>query len=375
MGRSIFISYRRDDTEGEAGRLFDDLTRAFGDDAVFMDVDGIRPGVDFRKAIDENVSGCGVLLALVGKQWLTVADSEGNRRLDHENDYVRLEIASALGRNIAVIPVLVHEAHMPHSEQLPENLKDLAYRNSVELTHARWNSDVNLLIDALKAYVAPSGSGDAKPVHATIPAQLPPANAPMPTADEPAAAQGRSRGVLIGVLAGAITTVLGLGGWFITQHGKKEEIKPAPAPIVNPTNPDSPGGNGRKDEPQPVVPPMPAKIPDWSAKLLGMWTNPSARQNNGLSRLEITRSGAGLTMHAWGNCRAPECDWNSCTAVLTADRLACDYQIGGVPGDTLPRRVASVAVQPAGDQLDVKVTNTFAGHPPTQFEFQFDRAR
>ena len=109
MKHSIFISYRRDDSEGEAGRLYDDLVRAYGNDSVFMDVAGIAPGLDFRKAIDDNVAGCGVFLAIIGPQWATITDPGGQRRLDDANDFVRLEIASALARNIAVIPVLVHD--------------------------------------------------------------------------------------------------------------------------------------------------------------------------------------------------------------------------------------------------------------------------
>src|SRR3954454_5045254 len=102
MGRAIFISYRRDDSEGEAGRLFDDLVRSFGSDFVFMDVSGINPGVGFSRAIDENVSSCGVLLAIIGPAWCSIRSQDGSRRLDDPNDFVRLEIASALARNIAV---------------------------------------------------------------------------------------------------------------------------------------------------------------------------------------------------------------------------------------------------------------------------------
>ncbi|MGA8728866.1 MAG: TIR domain-containing protein, partial [Terracidiphilus sp.] len=102
MNRAIFISYRRDDTEGEAGRLFDDLVRTFGEGSVFMDVAGINPGIDFRKAIDENVATCGVLLAMIGPGWTTITNGSGQRRLDDVNDFVRLEVASALARNIAV---------------------------------------------------------------------------------------------------------------------------------------------------------------------------------------------------------------------------------------------------------------------------------
>jgi TIR domain len=155
--RAIFLSYRRDDAEGEAGRLFDDLTSEFGTDRVFMDVAGIEPGRDFRKVIDQNVASCGVLLAMMGKGWIDAKDDAGRRRLDDPVDFVRLETASALRRDIPVIPVLVHGGRMPRSEQLPEDLKDLAYRNAVELTHARWDSDVQVLMKALRPHVSRAG--------------------------------------------------------------------------------------------------------------------------------------------------------------------------------------------------------------------------
>lgn len=147
--RAIFLSYRREDAEGEAGRLFADLVKYFGNDKVFMDVAAIDPGRDFRKVIDENVASCGVLLALIGPHWVDAQDAGGKRRLDDPLDFVRLETASALKRDIPVIPVLVHEAKMPRAEQLPQDLKDLCFRNGVELTHARWDSDVQVLIKAL----------------------------------------------------------------------------------------------------------------------------------------------------------------------------------------------------------------------------------
>ena len=155
MADAIFISYRRDDSEGEAGRLFDDLTRAFGNDAVFMDVTGIKPGVDFREVIEDNVAVCGVFLAIVGPVWATIANKDGVRRLDDPRDFVALELSSALGRKVPVIPVLVHNAKMPTADLLPEHLKAFSYRNSVELSHTRWSSDVQLLIQALKPHIAP----------------------------------------------------------------------------------------------------------------------------------------------------------------------------------------------------------------------------
>jgi TIR domain len=151
--RAIFISYRREDAEGQAGRLFNDLARYFGEDSVFMDVAGIEPGRDFRRVIDEHVASCGVLLAMIGKTWIDATDESGRRRLEDPMDFVRLETASALKRDIPVVPVLVHGTRMPRAEQLPEDLAELAYRNGVELTHARWDSDVQLLIKALSPYV------------------------------------------------------------------------------------------------------------------------------------------------------------------------------------------------------------------------------
>ena len=110
-------------------------------------------GRDFRKAIDESVATCGVLLAIVGKNWIDAKNEAGERRLDDPSDFVRLETASALKRDIPVIPVLVHGARMQRPDELPDDLRDLAYRNGCELTHARWGSDLQLLIAALRAHV------------------------------------------------------------------------------------------------------------------------------------------------------------------------------------------------------------------------------
>jgi len=155
--RAIFVSYRRDDAEGEAGRLFDDLVAVFGENSVFMDVAAIEVGRDFRKVIDQSVASCGVLLAIMGKDWVDAKDETGRRRLDNPLDFVRLETASALKRDIPVIPVLVQGAKMPRAEQLPEDLKELVFRNGVELTGPRWRSDVQLLINALRPHVQRRG--------------------------------------------------------------------------------------------------------------------------------------------------------------------------------------------------------------------------
>jgi hypothetical protein len=124
-----------------------------------MDVAAISVGRDFRRAIDDSVASCGVLLAVIGPGWLDQKNESGERRLDDPGDFVRMETACALRRDIPVIPVLVHGAKMPRSDQLPDDLKDLAYRNCVELTHVRWKSDVKVLVSGLLPLLAdPEGT-------------------------------------------------------------------------------------------------------------------------------------------------------------------------------------------------------------------------
>jgi hypothetical protein len=103
----VFISYRRQETSGLAGRLYERLAARLNDDQVFMDVDTIAPGLDFAEVITEAVSTCEVLLAVIGPRWLDAKDEAGQRRLEAPDDIVRLEIAAALERNIRVIPILV----------------------------------------------------------------------------------------------------------------------------------------------------------------------------------------------------------------------------------------------------------------------------
>ena len=114
---AIFLSYRRDDAEGQAGRLYDDLVAVFDPDGVFMDVAAVQPGRDFRKAIEQSLTSCGVFLALIGKNWLTAKDESGRRRLHDPADFVLIEIAAALKRDIPVVPVLVQGAKVPKAEQ------------------------------------------------------------------------------------------------------------------------------------------------------------------------------------------------------------------------------------------------------------------
>jgi hypothetical protein len=333
LQHTIFISYRRDDSEGETGRLFDDLTRAYGSDAVFMDVAGIAPGVDFRKAIDDNVSACGVFLAVIGSQWASITGANGERRLDDPNDFVRLEIASALARNIAVIPVLVHGAKMPHRDLLPENIKDLAYRNSVEISHARWNSDVELLVGALKAYVTSTPSTANQPVHATVPVQLPP---PITPYSAPEAAKSKMP-LIVGGSAAAAIALAGVIG-FLALHNQN---KPTPAP--SPTNPT-------------VVPsPSPSVIPP----LVGTWVKSGvATGPDALQQLKISGSGSQYSVEPWGSCQPTSCSWGAQTLTFDGKQMAGTWKVSALPGELRSNRTVQISITPLSGGLDVKTINS-----------------
>ena len=124
-----------------AGRLSDRLSNHFPSNQIFMDVDSIDLGEDFVKTIEETVGSCDVLITVIGKGWLTSCDQEGQRRLDNPEDFVRIEIATALKRDIRVIPVLVDGASMPRSGDLPDDLKALVRRNALQLGHERFRTD------------------------------------------------------------------------------------------------------------------------------------------------------------------------------------------------------------------------------------------
>ena len=126
----IFLSYRRDDSEGIAGRIFERLETKFGKNRVFMDIESISPGTDFRDYLHQNINECGVFLAVIGKHWLSAHDNQDARRLDNPDDFVRIEIETALSRQIPVIPVLLGKTMIPKPDELPSSLQSLAYRQA-----------------------------------------------------------------------------------------------------------------------------------------------------------------------------------------------------------------------------------------------------
>lgn len=145
----VFINYRRADTEGYAGRLYEALRRPIGTVNLFMDVDSMRPGQNFVRALDEAVAGCDVVLTMIGPAWLR-PNADGRRRIDDPLDYVRLEIESALSRGKVVIPLLFTGAEMPSALDLPEPLRDLPTRNALVIRHDRFRGDVAELVKELR---------------------------------------------------------------------------------------------------------------------------------------------------------------------------------------------------------------------------------
>jgi len=179
MAQRIFISYRRDDSRGYAGRLQGDLSRRYSDEHVFRDVE-IPPGADFGEYITGLVDKCNVVLAIIGPSWLDARDREGERRIDKPDDWVRLEIERALARDgVEVIPVLVDGARLPPREELPESLLALRRRNAFELSDRRWDYDVDQLGKHLDTLLRGTSALHVRP--ADLPTTATVAAAPAPT--------------------------------------------------------------------------------------------------------------------------------------------------------------------------------------------------
>lgn len=159
MAGKIFINYRRGDDPGHTGRLFDTLAQSFPPERLFMDVERIRPGVDFVDLLQKQVSECSVMLTVIGQHWLNAADDQGQRRLDDPNDFVRIEIESAFKLHKRIIPVLVNDSRMPKPSDLPDTLKPLARIQAIRLTHEKFHSDIEELVILLQAEVGKNSKG------------------------------------------------------------------------------------------------------------------------------------------------------------------------------------------------------------------------
>ena len=133
--REVFISYRRQDSGDVTGRIFDKLNSVLGKEVVFRDVDSIQMGRDFDARINTELESCKMAIVVIGPEWLTLTDENGNRRIDQKEDYVRREIEAVLSREPAIpcIPILIKGAAMPGLDELPESIRPLTLRQSVEV--------------------------------------------------------------------------------------------------------------------------------------------------------------------------------------------------------------------------------------------------
>lgn len=195
--REIFLSYRRADTSGHAGRLTDLLEARFGRSAVFRDVEAIDGGTDFVRAIEQALAGARVMLVLIGNTWASERAPDGTRRLDDPRDFVRLEIATALAAGLPVVPVLVEGAQMPGEDLLPHDLEALARLQAVEVSEARWEYDTGRLVETVARVAGLAPPGRRRP-------------------DD-------RRGLWLGLAALALAAALG-ATWYATR--------PAPAPAL-----------------------------------------------------------------------------------------------------------------------------------------------
>lgn len=266
MSARVFISYRRDDSAGHAGRVHDRLAHEFGANLLFMDVDSIPLGSDFIKVLREEVGRCDALLAVIGHHWLDARDAEGKRRLDSENDFVRVEIATALQRDIPVIPILLDGAKVPKPEELPVDLQALSARNGLDVRHSSFHIDMNRLIAALNARAG--GNHSSAEVTARPPES---------------AINGRHRAPLLiaGFIAAACAGAIAL--WFaLTPRARiapttpvpsqqTASTQPAPPPIPVSPVPNAPPPAQQSPAPaqQPAAPiPSPGKLSPFKVELL-----------------------------------------------------------------------------------------------------------
>lgn len=182
----LFISYRREDSAGFAGRLTDALEQRLGAGSVFRDVDDIRPGEDFEAVIERGLRQVQVVLVVIGPGWLEAA-ADGRRRLDRPDDFVRREVESALASGKPVVPILVGGASMPDAAALPPALRGLANRQALVMGDASWATDLARLQAVLAQWL-----------------------------EAPAAPPASRRTLLVGMATVALAA-LGLGAWWVWQ--------------------------------------------------------------------------------------------------------------------------------------------------------------
>jgi glycerophosphoryl diester phosphodiesterase len=267
----VFISYRRQDTAWPARQLYDVLVTELGADRIFKDVDNIEPGDDFVERIQSAVGSCDVLLALIGPQWLTVTDANGGRRIDDPQDFVRIEVETALNRDdVRVIPILVDNAKMPSPQELPSGLARLTRRQAVEINPVNFDTRrlLRVLSDTLRdargETAEPSISAVGAGAHppgttprvppvaspASEPYEEPPSTPPELGGDRTA---GRRRTGLLVAVASSVVLLLavGVGVWYFQrpttgEPGNSGSASRPPSVTISPSGSPSQTSAGKE---------------------------------------------------------------------------------------------------------------------------------
>lgn len=259
MAGGIFVSYRRDDTRQAAGRMADDLATHFGSEHIFRDIEGIDLGVEFAKALNRALETCVVMLVLIGPRWLDITDAQGRRRLDDPRDWIRQEIATALSRDIRVVPVLIDGTALPDEADLPEDLRPLVRRQALEIADTRWRGDLQRLVETLARLPGLRRKDDDK---------------------KPDPPEGSKKPLWTGIAIG-VFGLLAVAG-YVAEPEPVVPVPPEPVyePPVEPTRPVEPPRSTHTDPdpdpdpaPAPVADPDPVAVPDAPAEpnLGGLW--------------------------------------------------------------------------------------------------------
>ena len=233
---SIFICYRREDSADVTGRIYDRLVDHFGPERVFMDVEAIRLGYDFRSEIDQTIKVCSIVIVVIGDEWLVPVD--GKRRIDDENDYVRIEIEAALRRKIPIIPVLTRGVSHPTKAMLPASLEALAYRHGTSIRHEHFRGDVDSLISQMDKLLARQESTPSKPaepkepttpVKSTQKTQSQPAIPPVAPISAIAASKApavwrRKRLIIVSAVGAIVILLLVIAGFLIGPNRSRKAV-------------------------------------------------------------------------------------------------------------------------------------------------------
>jgi TIR domain len=219
----IFVSYRRTDAPAHAGRLYDRLINSFDEANVFMDVDTIEPGLDFRTEMQNAVGKCDAFVAVIGKKW-TGPRLLRRPRIESAMDYVRVEVEAALARKIRVIPMLVEEARLPAPDDLPGRVKELPFRNALRIRHTTFHTDATRLVETLEKLAREKASGVVEaPPEPPAPLPVPPRIYERRRSRLPGGRALAAGAAAVAVAGGAAAAV-----WLLTRGG------PAPPKPVPP---------------------------------------------------------------------------------------------------------------------------------------------